>query len=130
MSEKLPIEILLDVMRLLGEESTLYLKSFTLLNRYWHSLAAPILLSTISVSSLGRLVDLCEHVTSSNNALRSIEAFTKTIVINGQTWENHARDSYIGLEDTSGWRAMNEADGGHAEPDVDLTRLTLQVCCT
>ncbi|KAF8599700.1 hypothetical protein BDV93DRAFT_546675, partial [Ceratobasidium sp. AG-I] len=120
MSEKLPNEILLDIMSLLGEESTLYLVPFTLLNRYWHSLAAPVLLSTISVSSLGSLLGLCEQMVSPNNTFRSIETFTRTIIINGESWDNYTTDCHAGLEDVSNLPLRNEADGDPAEPDIDM----------
>lgn len=119
-TERLPKEILLDIVSLLAKDSTLYLKPFTLLNRDWHTVAAPVLLSTISVSSLGGLVSLCEQITSSNNTLRSIETFTKTIVIDGDFWEDRTSDSYVGLEDVSDLPPRNEADGEPNEPDISM----------
>ena len=120
MSDKLPAEIIIRILFLIGEESTLYLKPFTLLNQQWHALAAPILLSTISVTSLGNLVKLCEKISSPKNTLRSIEAFTKTLVIAGETWGDRIVDSHAGLEDISDLPPYNPSNGDLAKPNVEM----------
>lgn len=104
MNVRFPNEILLHISKVLGEDSTLYLKPFSLLNRRWHSEVAPILLSTISVSSLGELVELCDHITSfdevtSGTLQSTIGLHTTTIVINGKSCESWTLDCHAGLED-------------------------------
>lgn len=120
MDEKLPTEILLRILALVGEDSTLYLGPVVLLNRRCHGLAAPILLSTISVSSLGNLMKLCDHIKSSSNTTKSIETFTKTLVIAGKTWGDGIEDSYVGLEDVSELPPRNNVGGSYIKPDTDM----------
>ncbi|KAH7334248.1 hypothetical protein B0J17DRAFT_672703 [Rhizoctonia solani] len=102
MNRRLPNEILSRISKLVGEESTLDLKSFVLVNHRWHATAAPALLTTISINSLGKLIELCDQIgeyQNGGNTLQSAVAkCTRTIVISGSTNDGSA-DSHLGLED-------------------------------
>jgi hypothetical protein len=126
MFHQLPNEIVLRIARLVGEESTLDLKPLVLVNRQWHTVVAPLLLATISVSSLGNVVELCDQIISfgqrdDNAHSSSIARYTKTIVISGEIWENDRSDSRVGLEDL-GEQPLGENEGSEpaVEPDIDM----------
>ncbi|KAH7334260.1 hypothetical protein B0J17DRAFT_672739 [Rhizoctonia solani] len=101
MNQQIPQEILSTILNLASEESTLALKPLTLVSRQWYTAAAPILFATISISSLGKLVQLCDQIAAyqySDNALKSsIAKYTKTIVISGSL--EGSADSHLGLDD-------------------------------
>ncbi|KAF8600314.1 hypothetical protein BDV93DRAFT_559451 [Ceratobasidium sp. AG-I] len=126
MPVKLPNEVILQVSTTLAEDSSLDLKPFTLLNRRWHSVIAPALLSTISVSSLGKLVELCDHVTSfgehTGGALQStIETHAKTLVIAGEILDGGMLDPHVGLDDLGDIpRGEDELGDEPAEPDTTM----------
>lgn len=125
MSLKLPDEVVLQISRLIGEDSSLDLKPSTLLNRQWHRVAAPLLLSTIVVSSLGKLVTLCDHIISfsktAGGTLRStIETHTKTLVIHGEIWKAGQQGSHLGLEDEDLADLLDEEEDDSAEPDIEM----------
>ncbi|KAG8698946.1 hypothetical protein FRC09_006923 [Ceratobasidium sp. 395] len=125
MSHKLPIEILLNISAWVAKYSSLDLKPLTVVDRQWYSVAAPSLLSTISVSSLGNLLELCDHLVSlgevSNNTLLSaLPKNTQTIVISGVVWGRRA-DCRVGLEDLGEIGRTDEEDTENAdEPDVTM----------
>lgn len=126
MSIKLPNEVIHQISSSLGEDSSLDLKPFTLLNRQWHSVIAPVLLSTIAVSSLGKLVELCDHIISFREAAggslqSTIEAHTRTLVIAGEIWDAGTLDTHVGLEDLGDISRGPDEDGDDpAEPDIEL----------
>ncbi|KAG8712825.1 hypothetical protein FRC09_019425 [Ceratobasidium sp. 395] len=125
MSHKLPNEIVLNISTWVAKDSSLDLKPLTLVDRQWHSVVAPPLLSTISVSSLGNLLALCDHLVSlgeaSNDALLSaLPKNAQTIVISGVIWGWRA-DCRVGLEDLGEiGRADGEDDEDPDEPDVSV----------
>ena len=126
MPAKLPNEVILQVSMVLAEDSSVDIKPFTLLNRQWHSVLAPVLLSTIAVSSLGKLVEFCDQITSFNEhtsgTLQStIENHAKALVIAGEIWDAGALDSHVGLEDLGDIpRGEDELGDEPAEPDTEL----------
>ncbi|KAF8598033.1 hypothetical protein BDV93DRAFT_610071 [Ceratobasidium sp. AG-I] len=69
---KFPDEILLLIVHYLGAPSTHDLRDLALVSRKWYLIAAPILLSTIAVSSLSDLVQLCDHIASVHRAHMSL----------------------------------------------------------
>ncbi|KEP49925.1 putative 26S proteasome non-ATPase regulatory subunit 12 [Rhizoctonia solani 123E] len=101
MNRRLPEEILVEISNLVGQDSSFALKPLALVNRQWHSAVAPTLLAAISVTSLGKLVELCDQIIvscSANHTLKSsIAKYTRTIVISGIT--NGDEDSHLGLDD-------------------------------
>lgn len=130
MPVELPNEILLHVSELLGKDSTLYLKPFSLLNRQWHSEVAPVLLSTISVSSLGKLIELCDHISSfrdvaSGKLQSTIGLSTKTIVINGEIFSEGQTDCHAGLEVHSDIQHEDQPNviGVNMSPEQILSKL-------
>jgi hypothetical protein len=125
MSRKLPNEVILRVSALLSKESSLDLKPLTLVNHQWHNVVAPALLSTISVSSLRDLVEMCDHLMSfdkhlEDTRLSSIMDNTKTIVIAGVIWGGDVADSHVGLEDLGEVARGDDEDGDPAEPDINI----------
>ncbi|CAE6386918.1 unnamed protein product [Rhizoctonia solani] len=128
MSKKLPEEILSKISKLIGEESTFDLKPLTLVSRQWHSVAASTLLAAISISSLGKLVELCDQVLEyhglGNSLKSSVAKYAKTLIISGMT--NGDADSHLGLEDLGKQpRGPDEGDEEdeippdiHVEPDT------------
>ncbi|KAG8781350.1 hypothetical protein FRC12_021955 [Ceratobasidium sp. 428] len=103
MSHKLPNEILLNISAWVANDSSLDLKPLTLVDRQWYSVAAPSLLSTISVTSLGNLLELCDHLVSfggspSDGLTSALPKNARTIVISGVIWGRRA-DCCVGLED-------------------------------
>ncbi|CAE7080397.1 unnamed protein product [Rhizoctonia solani] len=124
MNQKLPAEILSRISGLVGEESTLDLKPLALASRQWHTIAAPTLLAAISITSLGKLVELCDQIVTYNRddkALRSsIVKYTKTIVISGTT--NGDVDSHLGLDDL-GEQPRGPEEGPEEDaikPDIEM----------
>lgn len=118
MDVRLPNEIVCNISMLVGEDSTLDLKSLTLVDHQWHAATAPLLLSTISVSSLDQIFELCDHVISSHLS-SCIAKFTKTIVISGVNWEHPRADDHPGLRYVDG--QLLGADGRLLiEPDIDI----------
>ncbi|KAG8717474.1 hypothetical protein FRC09_014228, partial [Ceratobasidium sp. 395] len=126
MSHKLPNEVALNISTWVAKDSSLDLKPLTLVDRQWHSVVAPPLLSTISVSSLGNLLALCDHLVSlgevSNDVLLSaLPKNTRTIVISGVIWGWRA-DCRVGLEDLGEIGHTDEEDTGDPdEPDVSVS---------
>ncbi|KAF8607176.1 hypothetical protein BDV93DRAFT_520066 [Ceratobasidium sp. AG-I] len=126
MPAKLPNEILLNILSLVGDYSTTDLKPLALLNRQWHRVVAPTLLSTIAVSSLGDLMELCAHLLSfgipTDRTLRSnIGDHTRTIVINGTLWEDRRSDCPVGIDGLGIISPDDLLDGDPALPDTDMT---------
>ncbi|CAE6474082.1 hypothetical protein ACGC1H_006746 [Rhizoctonia solani] len=101
MNQRLPEEILSTISNLVGQESSFDLKPLVLVNRQWHTAVAPTLLAAISVTSLGRLVELCDQIIANcndDNALKSsIAKYTRSIVVSGLI--NGDADSHLGLDD-------------------------------
>ncbi|QRV83140.1 F-box-like protein [Ceratobasidium sp. AG-Ba] len=96
-----PDEILLDIVHYVGCCSSHDLRGIALVSRRWYLVAAPELLSTVRVTSLGDLVRLCDHlaeahvaqnfllghpISNSNNYVSMIEYHTRSISINGRDW--------------------------------------------
>ncbi|KAG9121454.1 hypothetical protein FRC07_002588 [Ceratobasidium sp. 392] len=125
MSHKLPNEIVLNISTWVAKDSSLNLKPLTLVDRQWHTVVAAALLSTISVSSLGNLLELCDHLTSlnehsSDTPSSALPKNTKTIVIAGVIWPARA-DCHVGLEDLGEVGRGDEEDTDDPdEPDVSV----------
>ncbi|CAE6470801.1 unnamed protein product [Rhizoctonia solani] len=97
---RLPNEILSRISKLVSQESTFDLKPFVLVNRRWHATAAPVLLAAISITSLSKLIKLCDQIVdyhSSGTLQSTVAKWTRTIVISGTT--DGSADSHLGLED-------------------------------
>ncbi|KAG8762710.1 hypothetical protein FRC12_008899 [Ceratobasidium sp. 428] len=114
MSHKLPNEILLNISAWVANNSSLDLKPLTLVDRQWYSVAAPSLLSTISVTSLGNLLELCDHLVSfggspSDGLPSALPKNARTIVISGVIWGRRA-DCCVGLEDLGEILGTGEED--------------------
>lgn len=124
MHNKLPNEILLRISKLVSNDSTLDLKPLSLLNRQWYAVVGPILLATISVSTLGQVIELCDQITcfSRSKTFPSfIAKHAKTVVISGTMWEIGVADCHFGLEDL-GEQLRGEEEGDTlVEPDVGLS---------
>ncbi|CAE6457891.1 unnamed protein product [Rhizoctonia solani] len=124
MSCTLPNEILYRISKLVGEESILDLKPFVLVNRQWHAAAAPALAAVISVTSLGKLIELCDQITSyqrdDTTSRSTLAKFTKTIVISGIV--DGDADSHLGLDDLGAQpRGQNEGpEEDSIQADIEM----------
>ncbi|KDN36849.1 hypothetical protein RSAG8_10547, partial [Rhizoctonia solani AG-8 WAC10335] len=130
MNQRLPNEIISKVSKLACEESTFGLKPLVLVNRQWHAAVAPTLLAAISITSLGKLVELCDQIIayhSDGNALKSsIAKYTKTIVVSGITGGD--ADSHFGLDDL-GEQPRGQDEGVEEDaikPDVEMEPDTIR----
>ncbi|CAE6474021.1 unnamed protein product [Rhizoctonia solani] len=129
----MPNEILSCISKLVGEESILDLKPFVLVNRQWHTTASPALAAVISVKSLGKLIELCDQITSYQRddatSRSTLAKFTKTIVISGTT--NGGVDCHLGLDDLGAQpRGQHEGPEEHSmqadtemEPEIIRSKL-------
>ncbi|GAB1524526.1 hypothetical protein RhiTH_007680 [Rhizoctonia solani] len=130
MPKRLPEEILSKISKLVGEESTFDLKPLSLVSRQWHSVVAPTLLSTVSISSLGKLVELCDQIVEyhsrGNGPKSSVANYTKTLIVSGIT--NGDADSHLGLEDLGEQpRGPDEGDEEDAiPPDIQMEPDTIR----
>ncbi|KAG8719675.1 hypothetical protein FRC08_002274 [Ceratobasidium sp. 394] len=126
MSRTLPNEIVLNISAQVGRDSSLDLKPLTLVDHQWHTVVSPSLLSTITVSSLGNLLELCDHLVSlnehSSNAFQSaMPKNTTTIVIDGVIWAPRA-DCHVGLQDLGEVGRGDEEDTDDPdEPDISVS---------
>ncbi|KAG9096600.1 hypothetical protein FRC06_008499 [Ceratobasidium sp. 370] len=112
-----PDEILLDIAHYIAVCSSHELRNLALVSRRWYLVAAPQLLATIRVSSLGDLVRLCDHLASAHvaqnfllghpisngyNYVSMIEHHTRGIVLSGEPWPygiGVVADYYTGLDE-------------------------------
>jgi hypothetical protein len=134
-TRKFPDEILLDIARYVAIHSSHNLRPLALVSRRWYLITAPSLLSHISVSSLGDLVRLCDHlasihvaqnfllghiIASDHQYVSMIEHHTRTIVVSGQNWPGRlgvVADYYTGLDEY-------QPPGGSSPetaPDIEIT---------
>lgn len=124
MSHQLPNEIILRISTIVSKDSTLDLKPLSLLNRRWRAVVGPVLLATVSVSTLRQVVELCDQITCFNRSETfpsSVAKYAKTIVISGTIWEAGAADCHFGLEDL-GEQPRGENEGETpVEPDIDIS---------
>lgn len=125
MPAKLPNEVLLNVLLLVGDYSTLDMKPLALLNRYWHRIISPKLLSTIAISSLSGLMELCSHLISSGKhkdrtPQSNIAKYAKTIVVNGTVWESWKSDCPVGIDGLGVVSPAYILDGNPTLPDADM----------
>ncbi|KAG8711636.1 hypothetical protein FRC08_015664 [Ceratobasidium sp. 394] len=129
-----PDEILLDIAHYIGICSSHELRSLALVDRRWYLVAAPQLLATIRVSSLGDLVRLCDHLASAHvaqnfllghpianghNYVSMIEHHTRGIVISGERWPHGigvVADYYTGLDKYQ----PPAGNGPLTAPDVEI----------
>lgn len=127
-----PDEILLHIAHYVGAHSTHDLRDLALVGRRWYLITAPILLSTIAVSSLGDLVRLCDHLASAHKAymfllgcpatteqpyVSMIAHHTRTVVMSGTWWPRNlgiVADYHTGLDQ------YQPAGGGALPPDVEI----------
>ncbi|KAG8699705.1 hypothetical protein FRC11_013542, partial [Ceratobasidium sp. 423] len=130
MNKKLPAEILSKISKLAGEESTFDLKPFVLVNRQWHAAVAPTLLAAIAITSLGKLVELCDQIiayhSSGNAPQSSVAKYTKTIIISGII--NGDADSHLGLDDL-GEQPRGDEEGPEEDaikPDIEIEPDTIR----
>ena len=124
-SSKLPNEILLHILTIAGNYSTMDLKPLALLNRQWHRVVSPALLSTIAVSSLSALMELCVHlIWFGKHNYRTLQPnigdHVKTIVISGALWEDHTRDCPVGIDGLGASPSNDLSHEGLAVPDTDM----------
>ncbi|CAE7161078.1 unnamed protein product [Rhizoctonia solani] len=114
MNRRLPNEIISHISKLVGEESTLDLKPFILVNHQWHATAAPTLLAAISITSLGRLVELCDQIIlyqrDGTTSRSTIAKYTKSIIVSGAIIIDGSTDSHLGLDDL-GQQPRGENEG-------------------
>lgn len=131
-THEFPDEILLQITNYLGARSTHDLRDLALVSRRWHLITAPILLSTISVSSLGDLAQLCDHLASAREVRRllldnqatteqthvsMIAHHTRSIVISGTWWPPNldvVADYHLGLDQ------YQPVGGGAVSPDIEI----------
>jgi hypothetical protein len=124
MGKKLPDEILSEISRLIGKESTFDLKPLTFVSHQWHAVASPTLLAAVSITSLSKLVELCDQVIQyhslENDLKSSVAKYTKTFIISGTT--KGSADSHLGLEDLGQQpRGPDEGDEEDAlAPDIQI----------
>lgn len=114
----LPPEIITLVLRQVAADSTHALKPFTLLSHLWRSYASPLLLETISITSLGGLVQLCDHIldTRSANGPSYFERCTTTIVLSG-----HVYFGTLMHPDLVGMEKYYITDEDFTKPDTTLS---------
>ncbi|KAF8598035.1 hypothetical protein BDV93DRAFT_355067 [Ceratobasidium sp. AG-I] len=131
-THEFPDEILLLIVHYLGAGSTHQLRNLALVGRRWYLIAAPVLLSTIAVSSLGDLVRLCDHLASAHKAhifllgrpaaaeqrhVSMIAHHTRSIIISGTWWPRNldvVTDYHIGLDQ------YQPVGGGAVPPDIEI----------
>lgn len=111
----LPTDVISLVLKLVASDSTHKLKPLTLLCRHWRSCVSPLLLKTVSVTSLGSLVNFCDFIIGTRiiGDFSYFEHFTTTIVLSGNV------DFHAVYDPTLGRSRYIEPDG-FTTPDTDL----------
>ncbi|KAF8596826.1 hypothetical protein BDV93DRAFT_610687 [Ceratobasidium sp. AG-I] len=114
----LPPEVITLVLRNVAVDSIHNLKPLTLLCKRWRSCASPLLLETVSVTSLGGLIKLLDCAIDSRmgNDFSYFEHYTTTIILSGHTYFGPLIDSsLLGME--KHWKT----DEDLTKPDTELS---------